>query len=136
MRVKRLTVLKCAVLTAALLTFLSLAAARCPDPKLQEAVIGGNTIAGGVVLHRRSLRHAKVRLYFSSGEIAWAGKTDKNGRFATSELKAGDYRIEIRGWGTTTIHLNPELDKRFMQKPAWGLLFVDNTCVADIQVMN
>ena len=131
-----MTVLKCAAVATALLTFLSLAAARCPDPRLQDATIGGNTITGGVVLHKKPLRHAEVRLYFSSGEIAWTGKTDKNGRFGTSELKPGDYRIEIRGWGTTKIHLDPEVDKEFMQKPEWGLLFVDNACVADVKIMN
>jgi len=112
------------------------AASRCPDPKLQEAAIGGNTINGGVVLHKKPLKFAKVRVYSSSGETAWIGKTDKNGAFKTAQLPPGDYRLEISGWGSTTIHLNPEIDKGFRQTPVWNILLVDNACVATIQIMN
>ena len=112
------------------------AASQCPDPKLQEAAIGGNTINGGVVLHKKPVQFAKVRLYSSSGETAWTGKTDKDGTFKTGQLPPGDYRLEIRGWGSTTIHLNPEIDEGFRQTPVWNILLVDNACVATIQIMN
>jgi hypothetical protein len=88
-----------------------------------------------VVLHNKRLKFAEVRLYFSS-EIAWIGKTDKNGWFASAKLAAGKYRIDIHKWGSTVIHLNPEIDKGFMQKPVWELRFIDDVCVADIQIMN
>jgi hypothetical protein len=104
--------------------------------KLQEAVIGGNTINGGVVLHKKPLKFAKVRVYSSSGKTAWIGKTDKNGAFKTVQLTPGDYRLEISGWGSTTIHLNPEIDRGLRQTPSWNILLVDNACVATIQIMN
>ena len=126
---------KCAALTLVFIASLCIGQ-RCPDPSLQEAAIGGNTIIGAVVLHKRPLKFAKVRLHSSSLETAWTGKTDKNGRFTSRKLEPGDYRIEILGWGSTMIHLNPEIDKRFSQKPAWELLFTDNVCVAWIQIMN
>ena len=112
------------------------AASRCPDPKQQEAAIGGNTINGGVVLHKKPVKFAKVRLYSSSGETAWIGKTDKDGTFRTTQLPPGDYRLEISGWGSTTIHLNPEMDKGLRQTPGWNLFLIDNACVATIQSMN
>ena len=129
-------VIKCAALALVFAASLCIAASRCPDPRLQEAAIGGSTVTGGVVLHKKPVKFAKVSLYSSSGEIAWTGKTDKNGWFGSSELEAGDYRIEIQKWGSTIIHLNPEIDKGFMQKPVWQLLFTDNVCVAYIQIMN
>jgi hypothetical protein len=115
---------------------LCVTASHCPDPKLREAAIGGNTINGGVVLHKKPVKFAKVRLYSSSGEAAWIGKTDKNGTFKTAQLSPGDYRLEIGGWGTTTIHLNPEIDKGRHQKPAWSIFLFDNACVATTQIMN
>ena len=124
------------LLTLILAATLCSAASRCPDPKLQEAVIGGNTINGGVVLHKKPLKFAKVRVYSSSGKTAWIGKTDKNGAFKTVQLTPGDYRLEISGWGSTTIHLNPEIDRGLRQTPSWNILLVDNACVATIQIMN
>jgi hypothetical protein len=124
------------LLTLILAATLCNAASRCPDPKLQEAVIGGNTINGGVVLHKKPVKFAQVRVYSSSGEIAWMGKTDKDGAFKTTQLPSGDYRLEISGWGSTTIHLNPEIDKGIRQTPVWNILLTDNACVATIQFVN
>lgn len=124
---------------AALLILLAsacVASSRCPDPKLREVTIGGNTIRGGVVLRKNPVTLTRVRVYSLSGKTAWTGKTDNNGRFASGKLPAGDYRIQIQGWGSTTIHLNPEIDKQFSQKPAWELLFGDDACVAFVQIMN
>jgi hypothetical protein len=124
------------LLTLILAATLCNAASRCPDPKLKEAAIGGSTIDGGVVLHKKPVKFAKVRLYSSSGQTAWIGKTDKDGRFRTAQLPPGDYRLEIIGWGSATIHLNPEIDKGFRQTPVWNILLIDNACVATIQIMN
>jgi len=77
-----------------------------------------------------------VRLYSSSGETAWVGKTDKDGRFGTAKLAPGDYRLEVSGWDSTTIHLDPEKDKGFRQTSSWDLLLIDNACVATNQIMN
>jgi hypothetical protein len=124
------------LLTLILPATLCNAASRCPDLKLQEAAIGGNTINGGVVLHKKPVKFANVHLYSSSGETAWIGKTDKDGTFKTAQLPPDDYRFEISGWGSATIHLNPEIDKGFRQTPVWNILLIDNACVATIQIMN
>jgi hypothetical protein len=128
--------MKCGAVTVVLALSLCATASRCPDPQLQEAAIGANTINGGVVLHKRPVKCAKVRLYSSSGKTAWIGKTDKDGRFKTDQLPPGNYRLEISGWGSTTIHLNPEIDKGFRQTPVWNILLLDNACVSTIQILN
>jgi hypothetical protein len=103
---------------------------RCPDPRLRRATIGGDIIIGGVVSHTKPLKFAQVRLYFSSGKTAWKGATDKNGRFAITRMLPGFYRLEVSGWGSTTVHLSPKLDKLSNgQIPAWNLILIDNACV-------
>jgi Carboxypeptidase regulatory-like domain len=104
---------------------------------LRQATIGGDTIAGGVLMRKKPLKFAKVRLYFSSGATAWNGTTDNNGRFATTKVPPGDYRLEVSGWGSTTVHLNPELNKGpFGQTPAWNLMLMDNACVDTLEILN
>ena len=71
-------------------------AKRCPDPRLQQAVIGGETIDGSVRLHNKPLKFAQVRLYFSNGESAWVGKTDKDGGFHIRQLRPDTYRLDVR----------------------------------------
>ena len=56
-------------------------ASHCPDPNLQQAVIGGDTINGSIVLQRKPLKFAQLRLYYSTGKAAWAGMTDRDGSF-------------------------------------------------------
>ena len=116
--------------TLILATSMSLAASRCPDPRLRQAAIGGDAIRGGVLLHKKPLKFAQVRLYFSSGETAWVGTTDQYGAFTTDKLLPGDYRLEVSGWGSTRVRVNPELDRGFGgQTPTWSLLLSDNACV-------
>ena len=85
------------LLTLILAATLCDAASRCPDPKLQEAEIGGNTINGGVVLHKKPVKFAKVRLYSSSGETAWIGKTDKDGTFKTAQFPPATIDLRLVG---------------------------------------
>ena len=86
------------LLTLILAATLYNAAPRCPDPKLQKSwPIGGNTVNGGVELHKKPLKFAKVRLYSSSEDTVWIGKTDKDGAFRTTQLPPDDYRLEIGG---------------------------------------
>jgi len=124
-------------LTVILATSLCVAAPRCPDPELRQATIGGDSITGGVLLHKEPLKFARVRLYSSSGKSGWIGTTDKNGRFIINKMPPGDYRLEVSGWGSATVHLNPEVDKGHGgQIPAWGLLLGDNACVVTMEILN
>ena len=116
-------------LTLILVTSLGFAS-NCPDLKLRQAVIRGDAIRGVVTLHKKPLKSAHVRLHLSSGKTAWDGTTDENGRFATSNMPPGEYRLYVSGWGSATIQLSPEPEKRTSGKiPIWGLILSDNTCV-------
>ena len=53
-------------------------AKRCPDPRLQQAVIGGETIDGSVRLHNKPLKFAQVRLFFSKWRVR-LGREDRQG---------------------------------------------------------
>lgn len=120
-------------LTLILVTSLAFAASKCTDPELRQAAIRGDAIYGVVTLHNTPLKFSHVRLRLSSGKTAWDGTTDENGRFATSSVSPGEYRLDVSGWGSTTIQLSPEPDKRTRGKiPMWGLILSDNACVATI----
>lgn len=125
------------LLTRVLSTTLCNAAPRCPEPKLRLAIIGGDTITGGVQIHKKPLKFAQVWLYFASGAPAWSGRTDKDGRFAINRLLPGVYRIEVSGWGSTAVQLRPELNiGPFGQTLAGDLMLIDNFCVAVTEILN
>jgi hypothetical protein len=86
-------------------------ASHCPNPRMQQAVIGGDTIDGDVRLHHKPLKFAQLRLFFSNGTTAWVGTTDNDGRFHIKDLRPDTYRLEVRGWGRTTIRISPEANK-------------------------
>ena len=77
------------LLTLVLATTLCDAAPRCPDPRLRLAIIGGDTITGSVLIHKKPLKFAQVRLYFSSGTAAWSGRTDKKWQLRHQQDAAG-----------------------------------------------
>lgn len=113
------------------------AAPRCPDPRLRLAIIGGDTITGGVLIHKKPLKFAQLRLYSSTGKTAWVGMTDKHGSFRITHLPPDTFRLDVRGWGRTTIRLNPELNKLSNgQIPAYSVLLMENGCVGTITVVN
>jgi Carboxypeptidase regulatory-like domain len=113
------------------------AGSRCPDPRLREATIGGDTVDAMVDLHHKPVAGAQVRLYASSGKTAWAGVTDKKGKFTIKNLAQDVYRLDVRGWGSTTIHLSPELGVNGMnQRPYFYLQLTDNECVSYSEVVN
>jgi hypothetical protein len=113
---------------------------RCPDPTLREVEIGGNVIIGGVGLHKQPLKFARVRVYSSPGNKVWSGKTDKQGWFRTRTLVPGEYRLEVDGWGSTTVRLNPELDKApagySKQAGTWNVLLMDEGCAGYTHIVN
>lgn len=59
--------------------------------------------------------------------------TDENGGFATSSMPPGQYRLDVNGWGSTTIQLSLEPENRMGGKiPLWGLILTDNACVVTV----
>jgi hypothetical protein len=112
-------------------------AKRCPDPRLQQAVIGGQTIDGSVRLHDKPLKFAKVRLFFSNGKPAWVGKTDKDGGFHIRELRPDTYRLDVRGWGSTSIRISPDLNKLSNgQTVFYSVQLMRDECIATTTVTN
>jgi len=109
----------------------------CPDPRLRQVVIGGDTINGGILLHRKPLKSAQIRLYFSTGDTAWVGMTDKDGIFHITHLRPDTYRLDVRGWGSTKIRLDPKLNKLPNgQVPNYFVTLMDNECVGNSVVVN
>ena len=93
-------------------------------------MIGGDTIDGSVILNQKPLKSAQIRLYFSTGKTAWVGMTDKKGSFRIAHLPPGTYRLDVRGWGSTTIRLDPTLTELPNgQMPSWAVQLMDNECV-------
>jgi len=96
---------------------------------MQHAVIGGDTIDGGVSLHHKPLKFAQLRLSFSNGTTAWVGTTDKDGRFHIRDLRPDTYRLDVRGWGTATIRING-------QQVFYTLALMDDECIGAVTVTN
>jgi hypothetical protein len=104
-------------------------ASHCPDPRLRQVTIDGDTIDGSVVLRQKPLKVTQLRLYSSSGKTAWVGTTDKNGNFSIKNLSPDTYRLDVRGWGSTTIRLNPVHKMSNGQITVWHLQLMDDECV-------
>ena len=125
------------LLTLVLATTLCNAAPSCPDPRLRLAIIGGDTITGGVLIHKKPLKFAQLRLYSSTGKTAWVGMTDKDGSFRITHLPPDTYRLDVRGWGRTTIRINPDLNKLPNgQTLFYSVLLMDDGCIGTTTVTN
>jgi len=102
----------------------------CPDPNLGQAKIEGDTMDGLVEREGKPLKLAQIRVYSSSsGKTVWVWRTDDDGRFTSQKLPPGSYRVEISGWGSTTVVLDPKSDSFAGQTVNWSLEFLDNGCV-------
>ena len=109
----------------------------CPDPRLQQAVIGGDTIDGSVRLHHKPLKFAQLQLFFSNGKHAWVGTTDKDGRFHIRQLRPDTYRLDLRGWGSTTIRISPDLNKLSNgQTVFYSVQLMEGECIGTTTVTN
>jgi hypothetical protein len=85
------------LIAATLVFFSSLCfASQCPEVELRQAIIGGDTIDGSVILNHKPLKSAQIQLYFSTGKVAWIGTTDKNSRFHITHLPPDTYRLDVR----------------------------------------
>jgi hypothetical protein len=111
-------------------------AQRCPDPKLRGAAIGGDTIDAYVSLQQRPLKFTDVRL-LSSGKILWAGPTDDNGSFHIKDLRPGTYHLTVKGWGSATVRISPDLTHSFGngRKLDYGLFLRDNECIWTLRIL-
>ena len=105
----------------------------CPDPSLRQAEIGGDRIVGVVLRQGKPVKLALIKVYSSSSaKTVWVWATDKDGKFRSEKLAAGSYRVEVSGWGSTTIKLNPKLDRMPIsgQVIQWHLSLADEGCVS------
>jgi hypothetical protein len=106
----------------------------CADPAQRHATISGSIAIAGYVypdgtLDGKPLKFADVQVYSSSGQLAYAGKTDKSGWFVTRSLNPGIYRIVIDGWGSTTVRLRLALSEGEGLGGMPSLRLVENECV-------
>ena len=108
----------------------------CPDPKMQRAEIGGDTIYGIVSMQQKPLKSALVRLLFN-GKTSWVGSTNDIGSFQIEGLRPGTYRLTVKGWGSTTIRISPAMTHSCGngQTLNYSLLLVDE-CIWTVTVMN
>jgi hypothetical protein len=105
-------------------------ATHCPDPRLQRAVIGGNTIEGSVRLRHEPLKFAQLQLFFLNGKTAWLGTTDKDSRFHIRDLEPDTYRLDVQGWGTTMVRISPDLNKLSNgQTLSYSVQLMDDECI-------
>src|SRR5271167_4411994 len=103
--------------------------AECPDARRRSVEIGGDTISGFVSKARKPLKSVSVRLY-SRGKVVGTDRTNNEGRFTIYHVSPGTYTLSVTRWGSTTVRINPELDRPFLpQHPAWGISLSDNGCV-------
>lgn len=111
-------------------------ASSCPDPRLREAFIGGNSIDGAVLLKHKPLKFAHVELY-SADKMIWSGTTDKNGKFEIGNLVSGKYLLSVSHWGSANVELKHELDALGNgQRPRYILMLSDNGCVGVTQIVD
>jgi hypothetical protein len=108
----------------------------CPDPKMQRAAIGGDTINGVVTLKQKPLIRPGSTLF--NGKTTWVGSTNDIGSFEIKGLRPGTYRLTVKGWGSTTIRVSPALTHSFGngQTLNYSLMLVDNECIWTVMVAN
>jgi Carboxypeptidase regulatory-like domain len=106
------------------------AASRCPDPKMGQAAVGGDSISGVVLVHGEPFQFAVLGLYSTSGKLIRTATTNKKGRFTLPKLAPGKYSLNVPDWGSTSFQVSPKLDRDFPQKPNWFVTLTDNECVS------
>ena len=99
-------------------------------------MIGGHVIQASVAIARKPLRHVRVRL-FSVDKLIWSGISDEGGQFTINDVPSGKYELSVAKWGSLSVELKPELDMTGLgQRPSYGLLLFDDTCVAVLTIVN
>ena len=59
--------------------------------------------------------------------------TDKDGSFRITHLRPDTYRLDVRGWGSATIRLNPDLNKLSNgQIPAYSVQLMETSVLAGL----
>jgi len=128
----RANVLPAALICFCSLTFAAENVARCPDPHLRQAEIGGDSIYGVLMREGKPVTEAVVKVYSSfSGKTAWVWTTDKDGKFTTDRLAPGSYRLEVGGSGGATVRLNPKLSHLGTgQVVNWNITLTEDGCIS------
>ena len=112
---------------------------KCPDPHLRSAEIGGSEISAALVKAHKPVAGARAEL-FSGQKLVWSGATNSNGTFVIRNLAPGLYTLRVEQWGTTTVRLNPKLDRiggqSMGQIEYYHLLLMDNGCVGTGVITN
>ena len=106
------------------------AASGCPDLKMREAVVGGDSINGVVTLQGKAVKSALVSLNSVKGKFARGTTTDKNGAFTLYRIPPGKYSLTVYGWGRIPIQVDPKADRDYPQKPNWSVTLTDNGCIS------
>jgi hypothetical protein len=123
------------IFVLAFTSFLSYAAS-CPDPRLRDSLIGGDSIVAWVELKHKPLKCTQVALYFA-GKPIWRGKTDEKGRFEIDKLASGKYWLTVSRWGGANVELRETLGNLGNgQRMNYSLLLFDGGCVATNQGTN
>jgi hypothetical protein len=113
-----------------LFLLVSVLASGCAQGWQKSAEIGGDRISADVSKGGKPLRSARVRLY-SKGKLLGTYHTNGEGGFSIYNFSEGEYELVIKGWGRTTIRINPRLDlPAWPQQPSWSVSLSDHGCVA------
>ena len=102
--------------------------AKCPDPHLRSAEIGGKEISASLVKDHKPVPWARAQL-FSGQKLVWNGATGRDGIFTIRNLAPGLYKLQVEFWGTTMVRLNPKLSYIGPQTVSYHLVLMDNGCV-------
>ena len=88
-------------------------------------------------LDQKPLNLSQLRLS-SNGKTTWVGATGHDGSFHIRGLRPGTYRLTVRGWGSTTIRVSPDLPTSFGngQSRLYELLLQDDGCIMTLIVFN
>jgi hypothetical protein len=97
---------------------------------MRQAVVGGDSISGFVVVRGKPVKSALVSSNSVKGKFARGTTTDKNGAFTLNRIPPGKCSLTVYGWGSTSIQVDSEADRDFPQKPNWNVTLMDDGCVS------
>jgi hypothetical protein len=106
----------------------SLRAAACHDGWARSVEIGGDRISAYASKGGKPLRFATVRLY-SGMKLLGTYRTNSEGGFNIYNFSEGAYKVTVKGLGTATVQINPQLTWATPQQQAsWSIMLSDHGC--------